>query len=158
VTKKSPVAEALKAKVKRTVRNPLEEGAAAQLTKAGIEFDYEELKVPYKVPERSANYVTDFVPRRTNIIIETKGHFGHGRDIKRRSAEERHKYLLVKEQHPELDIRFVFQRAAAKIYPGSPTTHAKWAEDHGFMWADKGVIPPAWLADILKQQQKGRKK
>lgn len=159
MARKSPVAEALapKPKLKREYRNPLEEGGARQLSKAGIKFSYETLKVPYTVPARAANYITDFVPDGTKVVIEMKGHFGHGRDLKRRSAEERHKYILVKEQHPELDIRFVFQRAATKIYPGSPTSHGQWAEDHGFLWADKGTIPPAWLAEILMQQKKGRK-
>jgi hypothetical protein len=158
MARKSPVAEALKAKVKREFRNPLEDGGARQLRKAGIKFSYEKLRVPYTVPAREAKYVTDFVPDDTNIILEFKGHFGHGVDMKRRSTEERHKYILVKEQHPELDVRFVFQRASTPIYPKSPTSHGQWAEDHGFKWSDKGTIPPAWLAEILMKQQKGKKR
>jgi len=31
--------------------------------------------------------------------------------------------------------------------------YAKWATDNGFLWADKGVIPPEWIKE-MKQQQK----
>lgn len=158
--KSSPVAEALKAKVKTRYRGgEFEENGAKQLAKAGVKVTYEGVRVPYTVPSRDANYVPDFQPDGTNIILEFKGHFGGlGRDMKRRSAEERQKYILVRDQHPELDIRFVFQRASTPIYPRSPTSHGKWATDHGFRWSDKGIIPPAWIADILLQQQKGKKK
>ena len=40
--------------------------------------------------------------------------------------------ILLKEQHPELDIRIVFQDMKKPIYRGSKTTYAKWATDHGF--------------------------
>lgn len=158
--KKSPVAEAISAKVVKTKfrGGEFEENGLKQLVNAGVKVSYEGVKVPYTVPSRDANYLPDFVPDGTNIVLEFKGHFGGlGRDMKRVSAEQRQKYVLVKEQHPELDIRFVFQRANAKIYKGSPTTHAKWADDHGFRWSDKGIIPPAWIADILNQQRKGKK-
>ena len=60
---------------------------------------------------------------------------------------------MLKEQHPNLDIRFVFSRAAAPIYKGSPTTHAKWAEDHGFHWSEK-EIPEAWIIEMQNKRKK----
>ena len=39
------------------------------------------------------------------IIIETKGRF---------TAADRRKHLLVRKQHPHLDIRFVFENSNAK--------------------------------------------
>lgn len=154
--KKPPLKYALEqAAVEANFRNDLEAGVGQQLTEAGIEFEYEKLIVPYEVPARTAKYITDLVPTRTTIILEVKGHFGGiaGRGIRERSAEQRKKYLLVKEQRPDLDIRFVFQRASTPIYPRSPTSHGKWATDNGFKWSDKGRVPPAWIEEIRQQQQ-----
>jgi hypothetical protein len=153
--RKSPIREALKATT-RDFRSSPEEKVAAQLTAAGVAYDYEGVKVPYTVPARDANYIADFPCNGTNIILEVKGHFGGKVDMKKRSAENRQKMILLKAQHPELDIRLVFDRASTKIYPGSKTTNAEWASDHGFMWADKSTVPPAWIADILLKQQKGK--
>ena len=44
-------------------------------------------------------YTPDFYIPETNIYIEAKGHLDKG---------DRVKMLLVKEQYPDLDIRFVF--------------------------------------------------
>lgn len=145
-----------KAVVKAEFKSGLEEKIAEQLTAAGIEFDYEGLTVPYVVPAREAKYKADFPILKTKIIIEGKGHFGGsaiGRynNMKANSAQERQKFALLKEQHPDLDIRFVFSRAAAPIYKGSPTTHAAWAETHGFKWADK-TVPPEWIEELRQQQ------
>jgi hypothetical protein len=156
--KSSPVADALEAKVKPKFKSGPEELVADQLSAAGIRFSYEGMKVPYTIPAREATYHADFPCDGTNIILEVKGAFGGKIDMKRRSAEVRQKMILLKEQHPELDIRFVFERASTKIYPGGKTTNAQWAEDHGFMWADKSTVPPAWLAEILMQQKQRKKK
>lgn len=140
-------------------RSGLEENIAKQLDAAGIKYDYEGISVAYEVPARTAKYKPDFPIPGTNIIIEGKGHFGasnFGRrfaDMSKRSTEERYKFALLKEQHPELDIRFVFSRAAAPIYKGSPTSHAKWAESHGYLWSEKR-IPPEWVKEI-KAKLKG---
>lgn len=147
------------AKIEKPFRSGLEIKIAAQLDAAGIEYDYEGFTVPYEVPARTAKYKPDFPTKRTPIIIEGKGHFGAnnfgGRfsNMKENSVKERQKFALLKEQHPEIDIRFVFSRAAAPIYKGSKTTHAKWAEDHGFLWAEK-VMPQAWIDEIIEQQRK----
>ena len=129
-------------------RSKLEDKVAKQLTDNVIEFTYEELKVPYVVPERQAKYVTDFVVG--DIILEAKGRFGHKG---RKDAEERKKFLLLKQQYPDLDIRFVFQSAhKTKIYPGSKTTLAEWAETHGFLYSDNGEIPETWLQELKAQK------
>lgn len=125
-------------------RNKLERSVGEQLSAAGITFDYEGNWLPYAVPARTAKYLPDFKMRGTNIIIETKGWFG------RSGAKERQKLILLKEQHSELDLRIVFSDANKKIYKGSPTTYAMWADDHGFLWATKGVVPKRWLTEILK--------
>lgn len=156
----SALKEALRnAKLKDSYKSVIEEDTAKQLDAAGIAYDYEKLIVPYEVPARTAKYKPDFPIRGTNILIECKGHFGANTNprnryanMKEHSAKERHKFVLLKQQHPELDIRFVFSRAKAPIYKGSPTSHKKWAEDHGFLWSEK-TIPYEWLQEIAKQQK-----
>jgi len=51
----------------------------------------------------------------------------------------------VKAANPDLDIRFVFQTPYNKIYKGSKTTYAKWADKHGFPWCAFHSIPIEWL-------------
>ena len=123
-------------------RSKLEERIAKQLQQAGVSFTYEDLKIKYEVPKRQAKYTPDF--QFGNIIVEAKGRF--------RTTAERQKLLLVKEQYPHLDIRLVFQNANLPIYKGSKTTYAQWANDNGFRWADKGVIPEAWLHETTKSR------
>lgn len=122
-------------------RSGLEKRVADDLEARGTPFQYEQLKISYSVPERQAKYTPDFVLG-NGVIVEAKGVF---------DVEDRAKHLLVKEQHPELDIRFVFQRASQPIRKGSPTTYAAWCAKHGFTWAEK-LIPPAWA----KEQPNGR--
>lgn len=123
-------------------RSKLEDRIASQLENAGITYQYETLKVPYVVPARNAKYIPDFIVG--TMIVEGKGRF--------RTAADRQKLILVKEQNPHLDIRIVFQRASNPIYKGSKTTYAKWAEDHGFLWADGGVIPEEWINDLKEAE------
>ena len=105
-----------------------------------MSFTYETLKIPYTIPASSHTYTPDFVLE-NGIIIESKGLF---------SVEDRKKHLLVKAQHPEYDIRFVFQNPNTKLYKGSPTTYAMWAEKNGFKWAKK-TIPEEWLKEMVKK-------
>lgn len=69
--------------------------------------------------------------------METKGRF---------ITEDRKKHLLVKAQHPELDIRFVFSNSRARISKTSATTYGAWCERYGFAYADKKV-PEGWLKE-----------
>lgn len=129
--------------LKARYRSRLEDKIGEQLNAAGIAFAYEGERVPYTIPERIAKYLPDF--RVGNIVLEGKGWF--------KTAAERQKLILVRECNPELDIRLVFSDANKRIYKGSPTTYAQWADTHGFKWSTKGAIPPQWIKD-LKQEQK----
>ena len=82
-------------------------------------------------------YTPDFHLTKHDIIVEAKGYFDKG---------DRIKMQLIKEQHPDLDIRIVFLNARNKIYKGSKTTYGAWAEKNGFKWAE-GSIPEEWLKD-----------
>lgn len=115
-------------------RSGLEEKIAADLTEKGIEFAYEQLKVPFVKPPKPSKYTPDFeLPN--GIIVESKGRF---------LTEDRQKQLMVKSQHPDLDIRFVFSNSKARITKRSATTYAHWCEKNGFQYADK-TIPEEWL-------------
>jgi hypothetical protein len=117
-------------------RSGLEEAIAAELEKAGVEFGYENRVIKYEKPAKVSKYTPDFnLPN--GIIIETKGRF---------LTADRQKHLLVKQQHPDLDIRFVFTRSAQRISKQSKTTYADWCRKHGFTFADTH-IPASWLKE-----------
>jgi hypothetical protein len=122
------------AKSSNKYRSKLEESVAKSLTFAGIPYTYESKKVSYKV-EEVRTYTPDFLILRNNIYLEVKGYF---------RAEDRKKLLLVKEQHPTLDLRLVFQRADNKIHKKSKTTYADWCKKHGFLYSDGGRVPHTW--------------
>jgi hypothetical protein len=128
-----------KTAVQHGFRSGLEEAIAEQLTQAGIPFEFEAEKVPYITPATPHKYTWDFrLPN--GIIIESKGRF---------LTEDRRKHLLIKEQHPELDIRFVFTRSKSTISKTSKTSYADWCLKYGFQYADKW-IPEAWLKEPPK--------
>ena len=115
-------------------RSGLEYKIAKQLEDCGITYEYEKLRLKYQRP--LSTYTPDFrLPN--GIIIEGKGLF---------SSSDRSKHLLVKGQHPELDIRFVFSNSKSKLYKGSKQTYGGWCDKHGFLYSDK-VIPEEWLRD-----------
>jgi len=59
---------------------------------------------------------------------------------------ERKKHLLMKEQNPDIEIKFFFDKSNNKIYKGSSTTYGDWATAHGFEWTDlKRGLPPEWI-------------
>lgn len=119
--------------IKHGYRSGLEDRISDDLKDRKVKFEYEKLKIQYEVHE-DRTYTPDFtLPN--GVIIESKGRF---------TPEDRKKHLLVKKQHPELDIRFVFSNSRNKIRKGSKTTYADWCEKHGFLYADKR-IPDEWV-------------
>jgi hypothetical protein len=126
-----------KAALKHGYRSGLEDRISKQLRAAKVPVKYEEFKIKYAVNE-VRTYTPDFeLPN--GIIIESKGRF---------IQADRKKHLLVKKQHPELDIRFVFSNSKAKIYKGSKTSYGMWCDKHGFLYADK-LIPKEWITECL---------
>ena len=119
----------------RGFRSGLESKVQEQLEAEGVEHEYEKTKVSYSIPESQHKYTPDFFLTKTGIYVEVKGLF---------ELADRKKHLLIKEQHPDLDIRFLFQRSASPIRKGSKTTYADWCNANGFIYADK-VIPQEWL-------------
>lgn len=113
-------------------RSGLEKKVAELLGNLSIPFEYESTKVPYVL---QCNYTPDFLLP-NGIYLETKGQF---------TPEDRRKMLAVKEAHPDLDIRMVFQAPFNKIAKRSKTTYAAWCERHGIQWAAYHSIPSEWL-------------
>jgi len=87
-------------------------------------------------------YKPDFILE-NGILIEAKGYF--------RSADQR-KHRAIKNQHPELDIRFVFMKLSSRVQ-GSKMTCQEWCEKYDFLYAEK-EIPKVWL----RKQKTSKKK
>ena len=117
-------------------RSGFENKVASALSEQKVKFEYEVTQIEYIKPETYHKYTVDFtLPN--GILIETKGRW---------TLEDRKKHLLIKKQHPNLDIRFVFQNPNGKIRKGSKTTYADYCDKHNILWSDK-VIPTAWLKE-----------
>lgn len=120
-------------------RSGLEKEVAAYLRKTQKKVRYEVLKVEWE-DLRYRTYTSDFVLD-NGIIIETKGIF---------DSDDRRKHREIQRQHPELDIRFVFSNAKAKLYKGAKSRYFDWCEQHKFQWAHR-VIPEEWLKEKGKE-------
>ncbi len=88
------------------------------------EYDYEVTVIPYTVPESQHKYTVDWTLL-NGLLIETKGYLS--------DHQERTKYVLLKQQYPDLDLRFVFDNPN-KLCGGTKYTHAKWADKYKFLW------------------------
>ena len=128
----------------------MEEKIAKELEDQGVQYEYEpsDGKITYEVPATERTYTPDFYIKTRSgktIIIETKGIFDY---------DDRFKHLLIKQQYPDLDIRFVFQRSKSRIRKGSKTTYADICNGLGrgafkgvrWQYADK-CIPREWLEE-----------
>ena len=132
--------------LKHGFRSGLEETVSKALKEAGVPFTYEKKKIRYIKPASEHQYTADF-ELDNGIIIETKGRF---------MIQDRKKHLLIKRQHPHLDIRFVFSNSNQKLNKGSRTTYAQWCVKNGFLYADK-EIPVHWIKEKRKSVLDGRK-
>lgn len=83
---------------------------------------YEAVRLPYTLPV--ARYTPDFILP-NGIAIEAKGVF---------TGKDRTKSLLVREQHPGLELRFIFMTPYKVLSPSSMTTYAIWCDKNGFEW------------------------
>ena len=119
------------------LKGTFEHRVISDLESRGVSFKYEPHTIPYVVERK---YIPDLYVN--NIYVEVKGYF-------RQDAQRKMK--AVKAQHPELDIRFLFQRGnspiqgAKKRKDGTKMTCAEWAERNGFEWAEGEHIPEGWL-------------
>lgn len=97
-------------------------------------YEPQSVKIFYNIPFR---YIPDFVLP-NGIIVEAKGYL---------RPRDRTKMRKVKEQNPDLDIRFVFQNARNRLTKSKNSeTYGEWAERIGFPWAE-GRIPDSWFRE-----------
>jgi hypothetical protein len=127
--------------LKNGYRSGLEDKVGQQITTAGLPLLYETDRVEYTWPARQSKYTPDFkLPKPGGFYyVETKGRW---------VTNDRAKGLLLKKQHPDIDIRYVFSNQRAKLYKGSPTTYEMYAQKHGLTFANKW-IPQEWLDESL---------
>ena len=121
-------------------RSGLELKVADYLKQQKCKYKYEALKIEWE-DLTYRTYTPDFVLY-NGIIIETKGMF---------TAADRKKHLAIKKQHPQLDIRFVFENSNRKLRKGAKTRYYQWCNKHDFDYYDR-IIPEEWL------KQKGKDK
>jgi hypothetical protein len=130
-------------------RSKLEDRIAKELDDRGIKFTYEQWSYQYEEPlrknmascgrcgskdlVRSGWYTPDFFLG-NGCIIETKGRF---------TASDRRKMLAIKEGHPDLDIKMLFQRDN-KIHKNSNTYYSDWCKANGYDYSI-GKLKEDWL-------------
>ena len=113
-------------------RSGLEEKVADLFVELGIKYEYESEKYDYTIAH---SYTPDFkLPN--GIYLECKGLW---------EPEDRRKIKAVIEQHPDIDLRMVFQAPFNKISKKSNTTYAQWCDKHNIKWCSYGSIPADWL-------------
>ena len=123
-------------------KSRFEKRFASDLKQRRIVFDYEKHKFSYQ--PKIKNYTPDFYMPEFDLFVETKGFF---------NVADRVKHLLIKEQHPDVDIRFVFMNPFTKINRKSSTTYAYWCEEHGVQYA-KERIPKEWIKASSRKKLK----
>lgn len=137
--------------MKRFFRSGLEKKVRAFLDANKVDYKYE--PGPIKWDRRVSSgacrncssdevvqvckYTPDFVLS-NGIWIEAKG---------RLDGPDRTKHLAIKKQHPEIDIRFVFQRDNPIPGTKNKTRYSEWAQKNGFKFtvSPKGEVPEDWL-------------
>jgi hypothetical protein len=106
------------------LRSQLEKNFTETLEEFNYSYEYEVTKLPYIIPESKHVYTVDFtLPN--GILIEGKGWL--------KDYDERQKYILIKQQYPNIDLRFVFGNPN-KFCGGMKKKHWQWAEEQGFKW------------------------
>jgi len=121
-------------------RSGLELTISDKLKSDKVKFKYETTKIEWEdIAYRT--YTPDFILN-NGIIIEVKGRF---------ITADRRKHIIVSKQHPNLDIRFVFENSNNKITKGSKTTYALWCIKHGFRYYDR-IIPEDWIKEKGKDK------
>lgn len=130
-------------------RSGLEDKVATQLNTIGLPYEYEpkDGKISYTKPAKPSKYTPDFTFPGCPIIVETKGRF---------VTADRQKHVLIKQQNPEYDVRFVFSNSRQRLSKISPTTYGMWCDKYGFKYADK-LIPEEWITEIKKYLPKETK-
>lgn len=123
------------------LKSDIEYALAEQLSKLKkIKWMYEPLKYVIRWTPPEKKYKADFVIEKKDgsiIYIEAKGSRFWPGDIQ--------KFKAIRNQYPDLDIRFVWDNAHRPTKKGSKETCAEWCNRNGYMYTSGGSIPPEWL-------------
>jgi hypothetical protein len=122
----------------QTFRSGFEKKVGKFLKDNKVPFEYETVKLKYKVPESEHTYTPDFILP-NGVHVEVKGLF---------NREARTKMALVKEQHPDKDIRMLFMRNNY-ISKQSKTKYSDWCEKRGIKYhvSLMGTVPEEWIKE-----------
>ena len=131
------------------LKSGLEEAIHSFLLSKDVSFSYETLRITFDQPTQKKFYTPDF-PIKQSFIVEAKGAF---------NSADRKKHKLIRAQHPEYDIRFIFSNSKTRIGKKSKTTYGKWCDLFGFKYhcihSTKKNFPDNWLKEI-KEKQNGK--
>lgn len=94
---------------------------------------YEPFSIPFTMHK---DYTPDFVGSDKNIWYEAKG--------RARTFDEMKKYLAIKEQYPQVTLRFIITNPNVKAYPQVKLTLGEWLTKHGFEWCTEDKVPKSW--------------
>jgi hypothetical protein len=131
----SYMSKAYRAARKYGYRSGLEKTICDKLTENKVKYAYETLKIEWE--DLAYRTYTPDVILDNGIICEIKGLF---------TTADRRKHLMIKKQHPDLDIRFVFENSRRKLRKGAKSTYAGWCIQKGFLYYDK-EIPEDWIKE-----------
>jgi hypothetical protein len=126
--------------IKHGYRSGLEHKLSIYLDELKYKYLYEKVKIEWE-DLSYRTYTPDFILN-NGIIIETKGRF---------LAIDRRKHLAIKEQHPDLDIRFIFTNSRNKLRKGAKSSYGQWCDKYGFRFYDR-IIPEDWLKEKGKNK------
>ena len=123
-------------------RSKFEKKFADMLKDNFVRFKYEDTRLKYTIPARRATYTPDFKVMQDGkpVFFETKGRW---------TSQDRKKHLLLTKDPTCPRIILVFMNPNVKIYKGSKTTYAEWADKHNLEWCK--------LDDALQQLTEQRK-
>ena len=136
-------------RIRNARRSGFEKKVEAQLKEAQVEYSYESESIEWLRPVskgrcgscgsdevfQRCTYTTDFVLKRNGVWIEVKGYL---------DGPDRTKLKEIRQQHPKIDLRLIFQRDNVIKGTKNKTRYSEWAEKNGFKWA-LGSVPKEWL-------------
>jgi hypothetical protein len=114
-------------------RSWLEADVAQDLKKRKIKFEYEAKTIIFVEPAKTRRYTPDLCIG--ELIVEIKGLW---------TAADRRKMSEVIEQHPDLDIRLLFEQDNL-ISKNSKTRYSAWCERRGIKYAIGKQVPEEWI-------------
>ena len=113
-------------------RSKFEQNVFKKISSSAV---YEPEKWEYNIPASKHSYTVDLFLPNCNVYVELKGVL---------DLQTRKKMVLIRDQHPEKRIVFVFQNENNKIAKNSKTTYRMWAEKNGFeVWTLTELIERA---------------